>query len=71
MKLKSLVKLNALKDQPAKIEINFRNELGKEKLIDLDLLQDYLLWKDREIIDWKYYNEDEQDRIIVYVAGAW
>jgi hypothetical protein len=71
MKLKSLVKLNALKDQPAKIEINFRNELGKEKLIDSDLLQDYLLWKDREIIDWKYYNEDEQDRIIVYVAGAW
>jgi hypothetical protein len=71
MKLKSLVKLNALKDAPAKIEINFRNELGKEKLIDLDLLQDYLLWKDREIIDWKYYNEDEQDRIIVYVAGAW
>jgi hypothetical protein len=71
MKLKSLVKLNALKDAPAKIEINFRNELGKEKLIGLDLLQDYLLWKDREIIDWKYYNEDEQDRIIVYVAGAW
>lgn len=70
MKLKTLVKLNALKDQPAKIEINFRSELGKEKLIDLELLQDYLLWKDREIIDWKYYNEDEQDRIIVYVAGA-
>lgn len=70
MKLKSLVKLNALKDFPARIEINFRNEFGQEKLIDLDKLSDYLLWKDREIMDWKYYNDDEQDRIIVYVAGA-
>lgn len=70
MKLKTLVKLNALKDNPARIEVTFRNEYGQEKLIDLERLQDYLLWRDREIMDWHYYNEDEQDRISVWIAGA-
>lgn len=73
MKLKHLVKLNAIKTNPARIEVNYTDETGHTRCIDLSSLDDYLLWKDRAIIDWHYYpakEEEQQDFITVWLAGA-
>ena len=74
MKLKTLVKLNALKQSPARIEVNYSDDTGHIRSIDLEKLEDYLCWKDRTIIDWHYYpaaeGSEEQDFIIVEIAGA-
>ena len=70
MKLKTLVKLNALKQQPARIEINYTDETGHKRLIDISSLDDYLRFKDFRIVDWAYYQSEEQDFISVYLAGA-
>ena len=70
MKLKTLVKLNALKDNPARIEVNYTDETGHKRLIDISSLDDYLRFKDFRIIDWAYYQSEEQDFISVYLAGA-
>ena len=70
MKLKTLVKLNALKQQPARIEINYTDETGHKRLIDISSLDDYLRFKDFRIVDWAYYHSEEQDFISVYLAGT-
>ena len=70
MKLKTLVKLNALKQSPARIEINYKDDTGHERLIDISSLDDYLRFKDFRIVDWDYYQSEEQDFISVYLAGA-
>ena len=70
MKLKTLVKLNALKDNPARIEVNYTDETGHKRLIDISSLDDYLRFKDFRIVDWDYYQSEEQDFISVYLAGA-
>ena len=70
MKLKTLVKLNALKQQPARIEINYTDETGHKRLIDISSLDDYLRFKDFRIVDWAYYQSEEQDFISVYLAGT-
>jgi hypothetical protein len=70
MKLKTLVKLNALKQSPARIEINYTDETGHKRLIDISSLDDYLRFKDFKIVDWNYYQSEEQDFISVYLAGA-
>ena len=70
MKLKTLVKLNALKDNPARIEVNYTDETGHKRLIDISSLDDYLRFKDFRIIDQAYYQSEEQDFISVYLAGA-
>ena len=70
MKLKTLVKLNALKDNPARIEVNYTDETGHKRLIDISSLDDYLRFKDFRIVDWAYYQSEEQDFISVYLAGA-
>ena len=70
MKLKTLVKLNALKDNPARIEVNYTDETGHKRLIDISSLEDYLSFKDFRIVDWAYYQSEEQDFISVNLAGT-
>lgn len=70
MKLKTLVKLNSLKQSPARIEINYTDETGHKRLIDISSLDDYLRFKGFRIVDWAYYQSEEQDFISVWLEGA-
>ena len=66
MKLKTLVKLNEIKEEPAKMFIHTENDAEFEMGV-----MDYLAWKDFEIIDWFYIcgdpSENTEDKIIVYI----
>lgn len=66
MKVKTLVKLNALREQPAKVFINDPNNKEYELTVD-----EYLAWKESEIGDWVYisgsFEENTEDKLIIYV----
>ncbi len=66
MKVKTLVKLNALREQPAKVYINDPNCKEYELTVN-----EYLAWNESEIWDWVYVSgdpsENTEDKIIVYV----
>lgn len=66
MKVKTLVKLNALREQPAKVFINDPNNKEYEMTVD-----EYLAWKESEIGDWVYicgsFEDNTEDKIIIYV----
>ena len=66
MKLKTLVKLLMVKERRPDLIIHVNNheyELG---------IYDYLLYKDKEVLDWTYINvdalENDKDKIIIYIS---
>ena len=66
-KVKTLVKLNSIREQPAKIYINDPD--GKEYVMTVD---EYLTWKESEIGDWVYISgnpeENTEDKLIIYIS---
>ena len=65
MKLKTLVKLNMIKEKRPNLILHVDNH-------EYDLgIYDYLLYKDDEVLEWTYINvddlENDNDNLIIYI----
>ena len=65
MKLKTLVKLNMIKEKRPNLILHVDNH-------EYDLgIYDYLLYKDDEVLEWTYINgdalENNNDKVIIYI----
>ena len=65
MKLKTLVKLNMIKEKRPNLILHVDNH-------EYDLgIYDYLLFKDDEVLEWTYINgdalENENDKVVIYI----
>lgn len=65
MKLKTLVKLNMIKEKRPDLVIHTDNH-------EYDLgIYDYLFYKDKEVLDWDYLTgdalENNNDKVVIYI----